>query len=484
MADEITLAPQQTFTIQDLEQQVVAAALADVNILEYVATKFKNRLPGQVGSLFNAAHVYYNLTRGQLTRSALASILMNNEPDLTKHQDYLNLYDTLLSAPYSLYSEAERRWFLLEYDNQWKVEYTGKVLAEAAEAMRSGHVTHGKRLMGSEAAWQVLGEKRLDYESLTAGGSFHEVELGRTTEQAQLDYSWAVENKYIGVPLALGEVNDALAGLRSGDLYVVAGYAHEGKSFVLLNDAHAAWKTGKNVAVATGEMSVRKYRNRFIALHSCEPQFRTPLETKKIDRGLLTKEEHEVFLEVLGDIRDNPKWGKCFIFQFPFRATPSVIFNKFASFNQIVPLDMAVVDYLGLMSSERTRVSRREELDDLIREVKALALDFSDGRGVALEAAYQVNRSSFERARHEGYYTLSCFSDSAEVEKSADSALWLLSLPQNPDELKMGFVKNRDDDLGEHFYVRRNLKSAQLHSLHTLRGETTKTRGADLLDLD
>lgn len=265
-------------------------------------------------------------------------------------------------------------------------------------------------------------------------------------------------------------------------MFIVTAYAGVGKSFLLLNDAHSAWKGGKNVAIATGEMSFKKYRNRFVALHSCEPHFRLNLETTKIDRGKLSPEEHEVYLEVLEDIRSNPKYGKVFVFQFPFRATPSLIFNKFSSYDQIVPLDMAVIDYLGLMSSERMRVSRREELDDLIRETKALGLDFGDGRGIPLEAAYQVNRSSFETAMREGYYTLACFSDSAEAEKSADSALWILSIPQNPAELKMGFIKNRDDALGEHFFVKSNLKNAQITSLQTKSGRK-KTSGMDLLDV-
>jgi len=463
--------------------QVVAAALTDDQVLEYVNLRFKNRLLGKLGSLLRAADAYYTLTRGLITRDALAQILMNNEPDLTKHQEYLTLYDTLTAAPYSHYSEPERRWFLVEYDNQWKMEFSGQVLAGAAESMRLGHVSHGKRLMGADAAWQYMAERRLEYDNLTAGSALSEAEMTNTTEQAKSDYMWASENKYIGCPLALPEVNDRLAGLRAGDLLLVAAFAAEGKSFMMLNDAHSAWKSGKNVAIATGEMSVKKYRNRFVALHSAEALFKQPLETRKIDRGLLTTEEHEVFLEVLQDIKENPQYGKLFIFQFPFRATPSLIYNKFAQFDQVLPIDMAVIDYLGLMSSERQRVSRREELDDLIRETKALALDFADGRGLALEAGFQVNRQSFETARREGYYTLACFAESSEAEKSADAAVWLLSMPQNPEELKMGFIKNRDEELGEPFFIRRNLRYAQLSTLQSTRGKSSQARGASLLDV-
>lgn len=472
------------FALDELEHQVVAAALAETEILEYVAVRYKGRLSGRLSSLFNAAHSYYNITRGLLTRDALQSILINNEPDFQKHAEYLALFDTLKSAPYATYSDSDRRWFLHQFDEEWKVKQTGTILARAAEVMREGYNVQGRPLTGADAAWQVLSEERLRFNNLTSGSSLHEAEITATTDAAKQDYHWATENKYLGCPLALPEVNERMAGLRAGDLYVVAGFASEGKSFMMLNDAHAAWRSGKNVAIATGEMSVKKYRNRLIALHSNEPHFSMPLQTREIDRGALNVQQHEVFLQVLEDIKENPKYGKFFIFQFPYRATPSLIFNKFASFDQIVPLDLAVIDYMGLMSSERARVSRREELDDLIRETKALALDFGNGRGLALEAGYQTNRVSYETARREGYYTLACFADSAEVEKSADAALWLLSLPQNQDELKAGLVKNRDDELGEHFHLRRNLRYAQLTSLRSSRGRSAAPAASDsILDV-
>ncbi len=212
-----------------------------------------------------------------------------------------------------------------------------------------------------------------------------------------------------------------------------------------------------------------------------DAKFKHPIPTTKIERGQLTRDEHEVFLEVLNDIRTNPEYGKFFLFAFPYGATPSLIFNKFAGYDQIIPLGLGVVDYLGLMSSDRMRVSRREELDDLIRQVKAMALSFGGGRGLPLEVGYQTNRQSYEQARRDGYYTLSCFAESSEAEKSADTALWMLNLPQNPEEVKMGFVKNRGDDLGDHFSVRRNFKHAQLLSLKSSRGRDASA--SSLLDV-
>lgn len=484
--DSITASPEPapSWSLEDLEHQVVAASLLDTDILEIVNVRFRSRLKGRLGSLFNAAQVYHNVTRGPLTREALRSILTNNEPDFDKHAEYLALYDSLTSEPYTVYSASDRRWFLHEYDNQWQIRQTGEVLASAAEAMRSGHSAHGRDFRGAAAAWQVLAEARLDFENTST--TIHEAEITTTTEQAKHDYHRATQEQYTGCPMALPEVNEHLNGLRVGDMYCITAFASEGKSFMMLNDAYTSWSKGKNVSLGTGEMNIRKYRNRFVALHSAtmQAQGRLPfmLETHKIDRGQLTPEEHEVFLEVLRDIRENSQYGKFFLFTFPYMATPSIVFDKFSNYDRIVPIDLGVIDYLGLLTSDRKRVSRREELDDLIRQTKALALDFGGGRGIALEVGYQTNRASFEQARREGYYTLACFTDSPEMEKSCDSALYLLSQTQDPNQLKCGFIKNRDDELGEPFYIQRNLRSAQLTSLQSNRSRAAGP-GFDLLDL-
>lgn len=471
----------QRLSLDDLEHHVVAAALADTDILEVVHARIASRLRGRLSSLFNAAQAYFGVTHSALPRDALQQMLQRSEPDPTKHDDYLGLYDMLTNPPYSELDQATRRWHIHSFDEEWQIAQTGSVLAEAAEALRSGHQSHGKDLVGAPAAWALLMDRRVDFDRYVTGTGNQEAELTTTVDRAKHDYHKATQSDYLGAPLALPEVNARLYGLQPGDMHIITAFAHEGKSFMMLNDAHTAWKSGQNVALATGEMSVPKYRARFIALHSCEPQFPLKLATTKIERGQLSKEEHECFLQVLEDLRTNQAYGKFFLFAFPFGATPSLVFNKFAGYDKVAPIGFGIVDYLGLMSSDRMRVSRREELDDLIRQTKALALDFGGGRGLPTEVGYQTNRQSYEQARRDGYYTLSCFAESSEAEKSADSAVWLLSLPQNTDELKMGFVKNRGDELGEHFVVRRNFKHAQLTSLKSSRGRSSSA--SSLLDV-
>jgi replicative DNA helicase len=278
--------------------------------------------------------------------------------------------------------------------------------------------------------------------------------------------------------------------MRVGDMVVYAAYAHEGKSFFLLNDAHLNWVQGKNVAYANGEMGGFKLPHRWVSLHAAwlynQGKVPLPLETRKMDRGLFSKEEHEVFLSVLDDIRNRGggKYGRFFHHTFGLNTTPSTIFNKFAADDQIVPLDLVCVDYLMLLASESRRVTNREILDEVIRHSKQNALSFRKGAGIPLLTAYQTNRASYERATQEGYYNLSCFAESSEAEKSADAAIWLLNLRQNPNEVKVGVMKNRDDELGEPFHVTRDFKHAQLLSLQSSRGRAAAGGpGAGLLDL-
>lgn len=456
---------QRAYSLDELQHYVVAAALVDTDLLEQVMAKFMPRLTGELASLFQAASAYYNITRGCLTREALISILSNNEPDISKHERYLALYDSLVGPPYSEIGDPERRWFLHQYDLEWQRNWTGMCLARAAEAMREGIGQNGTKVVGADAAWQVIAEARIEFENHTSGGVLNDAEVTANVDHARRDYETAKHSEYKGLPLAIPEVQTTLRGIRAGELLIVTAYASEGKSFFMLNDAYEAWRHGHNVAVATGEMTYDEYRYRLMALHSCDPKFPHPILTTEIEDGSLSDEDEKIYWEVLEDFATNPQYGKFFIFQFPRRATPDMIFNKFAAYDQIAPLDMGVVDYLGLMGSSRSRVQRREELDDLIREVKSMALDFADGRGLAVEAGYQTNRTSYMQALSDGYYTLSCFAESSEAEKSANKALWLLRMPQNPTEIKAGVIKNRGGELGEPFYMQENYKHAQLASL-------------------
>lgn len=474
-------------SMDQLEHYLVAAALADTDQLEHIGAKFRDRLSGRLSSVFNAAWYFYEVARGLMTRSAFASILMANEPDLSKHEEYLALYDLLTNPPYSDLPAETRSWYVHEFDNQWKINTTGQILTSAAHALRHGHFAHDRDLIGPEAAWQVLAEARVDYENQVTGGSATSIDLSTTTEAARSDYREAQLDKS-AIICSIPEVNEVLGGIRPGDMVVVAGYAGEGKSFVILNHCYDAWLKGHNVAIATGEMNVRKYRSRLVALHSTHSKFPRPLLTTQIDRGTLSKEDHELFLEVLADIasRGDGEYGRFFVHQFPWRATPAMIFNQFTAFDKIVPVHYVGLDYLGLLTSEHRRASRREELDDLIRQTKQLAVDFAGGRGIPLLTGYQTNRTSWMQARNDGYYTLSCFAESSEVEKSADAAWWILNEQQNPEEIKCGFVKNRDGELGESFHVRRIFQHALLKSLQTTRmpsGATASPQeaGFDLL---
>jgi replicative DNA helicase len=476
---------ERVYSIDELQHYVVAACLVDSDLLEQVVVKYSTRLRGELASLFSAASAYYNVARGCLTRQALASILQQNEPDVSKHDRYLSLFDSLTQPPYSTPDEAERRWFLHQFDLAWQQAWTGQVLARAAESMRDGFSNNGKNMTGAEAAWTVIAQARLEFDQLTSGGTLHDAEITGSTDQALLDYMTAKQAEYRGVPLSMPDAMAVLSGIRAGELYLVTAYAHEGKSFLMLNDGYEAWRKGHNVAVATGEMDYTDYRNRMVALHSCDPKFPHPLETTKIDSGELDEDDEKLYKEVLRDIATNPEYGKFFVFKFPRRATPDMIFNKFAAYDQIVPLDFGIIDYLGLMGSTRPRVNRREELDDLLRDVKGHAMDFGDGRGLSVEAGYQVNRTSYHEALREGFYTLACFAESSEAEKSADKAIWLLRVPQNPDEIKMGVLKNRNGELGEHFYARENFRHGQIASLKrsVADPQTTQTASAALLDM-
>ena len=92
------------------------------------------------------------------------------------------------------------------------------------------------------------------------------------------------------------------------------------------------------------------------------------------------------------------------------------------------------------------RAKRQEELSDIVRDVKQLAVSFNNGKSVAVLAASQIGRTEYNYALKSGEYSIASFSDTSEMERSADLLVWLLRRKQDKEahEIKAGICKYRD----------------------------------------
>ena len=129
------------------------------------------------------------------------------------------------------------------------------------------------------------------------------------------------------------------------------------------------------------------------------------------------------------------------------------------------PFSMLVVDHAGLMAARNRYSSTTEKLNEVIRDLKKLALYFNRGMGMAVVVLFQISREGFRAAeKNGGRYNLTHLSYANECERSAD----IVTASYVDDELrKMNKVifqclKSRDQKPFERIPVRAEFASRRL----------------------
>jgi len=246
----------------------------------------------------------------------------------------------------------------------------------------------------------------------------------------------------------------AVIGIQTESGYYLAPFlvhnTSEGKTTLLENICYdVAFNQGKNVVVATAESTERQVRRRIACLHSRRSAKFTHkgLEYKAVKSGMLSLDEEEHYKVVLEDIRTGG-YGKIQVFQLPHKATVSYIVDRLVSYQVLFNVDFFALDYLNLVHAERRRVEKREEIDDVIVEMKQVAVSF-DGRGIPVVTPWQIKQTMWVDAKKSGRYTLACLSNSSEAEKSCDVCWTIIRREGDLKTLNSQILKNRDGERRE-----------------------------------
>lgn len=211
-----------------------------------------------------------------------------------------------------------------------------------------------------------------------------------------------------GVPTGLIDLDRLLGGLQKSDLLIIAGRPSTGKTGFLLSVAkNAAQKHKKHVAIFSLEMSNEQLVQRLVAQE-------TGIDTQRLRTGKLTSDEWPVFthaIEVLGDthifLDDTPA------------ITPMQIRTKCRRLHLEYQLDLVIVDYLQLMSSDSRNDNRVQEVSYISRNLKVLARELN----VPVLAAAQLSRAVEQRADKKPI--LSDLRESGSLEQDADIVMFI-----------------------------------------------------------
>jgi replicative DNA helicase len=242
----------------------------------------------------------------------------------------------------------------------------------------------------------------------------------------------------IGVPTGFTDLDRMLGGLNKSDLLIVAARPGMGKtSFQNAIALTAARRFGKRVAIFNLEMSAEQLVQRMIATE-------TRIDSQRLRRGDLREDEWPLFYEAIGRLSET----RIFIDDTP-SITPMQLRTKCRRLYAEHGLDLVMIDYLQLMSAERSTNNRVQEISEISRSLKGLARELD----VPVLAAAQLSRAVEQR--QDKRPMLSDLRDSGSIEQDSDVVLFIYrdeyynpDTTERPNIAEISIAKHRNGPTG------------------------------------
>ena len=216
------------------------------------------------------------------------------------------------------------------------------------------------------------------------------------------------EGSLTGITTGFKDLDRQLSGLQNSDLVLLAARPSVGKTALGINIGINAAKAGKRVAVFSLEMSKRQISQRIISMLSM-------VELQNIISGNITDEDWQVLFTKVDQIKDLDVF---------IDDTASISLTELRAKakrkKQETGLDLIVIDYLQLMTTDSNRIeNRQQEISNISRGLKALAKELN----IPVLALSQLSRKSEERTNKRPI--LSDLRESGAIEQDADVVMML-----------------------------------------------------------
>jgi len=412
---------------------------------------FTDQIQSTIFSLLNR---YYEVTGDVLTEKALEGLLERSSADAGRILLYTETFAVLASDSVT---DADFAWSLREIQEIALEKATEKIIAEGMEVLKKGLENEsGELLKGHEEARDRILANFADLERDYSAQESPEGDMKSQRNEILNDYATRkadrLAGKSQGINFGISELDSRLGGLQNGELVLSAAYSSDGKTSLCVQLAwHAAVMQGKNVVFLTTETVHTTVKRKIIARHSKHPKFGLPdgLNTRDLKAGTLSDLQEAKLQEVVDDFTNNPTHGTVYIVQVPERTTIAWISNKLHAIQRMFHIDIAICDYLALLSSNSRRQTSREELAAILKDAKSMCTTFDSGRGLAFVSPWQVNRKSREDAATTNQYSSESLAETAEATNSADVIISLLAPMDNTSRhalLHGQILKNRDGE--------------------------------------
>ncbi len=257
-------------------------------------------------------------------------------------------------------------------------------------------------LHGAERAIFDIVMKRAGADSLKPLSSVLSVTFDKIEELSRL------KGRLSGVPTGLYDLDRMLTGLHGGELIFIGARPAMGKTSAALGISQfAAVKAKKTVAIFSMEMPSEQIGMRILCSAA-------NINMQRVRTGMLSDEE---WIK-LGDQLNTLSGCPIFIDDTP-GLTPSQLRSRCRRLMMERGLDLIVIDYLGLMGSDKRTENRQLEVSEISRQLKAIALELR----VPVLTCAQLSRAP--AARTDKRPMLSDLRDSGSIEQDADVVLFL-----------------------------------------------------------
>ena len=153
---------------------------------------------------------------------------------------------------------------------------------------------------------------------------------------------------------------------------------------------------------------------------------------------------------------------------------------------QLGSVDLVVIDYLALFKATLRRTTQREELSEIMKEAKLMAV----ANEVPIMSPWQVSREARKEAESGGAYSSRALSETAEATNTADLIVSMLAPTDNSDryaDVTMQILKARDGETVNGLVVNVDYATSAFRSrslgLDSL-SPVSRTGGGDAFSLD
>jgi replicative DNA helicase len=208
-----------------------------------------------------------------------------------------------------------------------------------------------------------------------------------------------------GMPTGFSALDNVIVGMGDSDLVLIGARPGMGKTSFVMNIAtEAAIKTKKTVCVFNLEMAADQLANRML---SSEAQ----IDSYKMRSGNLEPEDWNAIAHASSRLSET---------ELLIDDTPGITVTGMRSkLRRVKNLGLVVIDYLGLMQSDRRNDNRVQEVSEISRGLKLLAKELK----VPVVCCAQLSRGPENRPDKRP--VLSDLRDSGAIEQDADIVLFL-----------------------------------------------------------